>query len=370
MEWRSIAGLEKISLVFSLDGDYVSAVRCGSGHINETHVVIARTDAGRSRFILQRINKNVFHDPPSLMENVRRVTEHLQSRVARPDDCLSLVATTGGAIFHTDEQGEYWRMYRYLEGTQSHDTVPSTTHAREAAYAFGRFLDQVRDLPGPPLRETIPGFHDTPARYAQLHEVADADAHKRKTRCTSELDWAFENEELAASLVVLGQSGDVPERNVHNDTKINNVMFDVATGRAKCVIDLDTVMPGLALYDFGDMVRSATMSAAEDEPDLSRVTMRMDYFAALADGFLDATADFLNEAEVENLAVSGKIIAIEAGVRFLVDYLSGDEYFRTHRPGQNLDRCRAQFALARSMDRQLGEMMTAIAAARRRARRS
>ena len=370
MEWRSITDLEKISFAFSLDGDYASAARCGSGHINETWEVIARTNAGQSRYILQRINKNVFRDPPSLMENVRRVTEHLQSKAARPGDCLALVATTGGAFFHADEQGQYWRMYRYLEGTQSHDTAPSATHAREAACAFGRFLDQMRDLPGPPLRETIPGFHDTPARFARLHEVADADPHQRKMHCASELDWAFENEALAASVVALGQRGDVPERNVHNDTKINNVMFDVTTGRAKCVIDLDTVMPGLALYDFGDMVRSATMSAAEDESDLSRVTMRMDYYTALADGFLDATAGFLNEAEVENLAVSGKIIAIEAGVRFLVDYLSGDGYFRTHRPGQNLDRCRAQFALARSMDRQLGDMKTVTAAAWRRARRS
>lgn len=348
----------------------MSVSRSGSGHINDTFEVHTKKGTDRFRYVLQRINSKVFLDAPALMENVRRVTEHLRSRAAQPDACLSLVATGSGVLYHVDEQGGHWRMYRYLEGMESHDSARSATDANEAARAFGRFVDSLRDLPGPPLNETIAGFHDTPARFAQLREAADADSHNRRRRCARELDWAFANEQLAASLVALRNSEDVPVRVVHNDTKINNVMFDSATGEARCVIDLDTVMPGLSLYDFGDMVRSATMTAAEDETDLSRVAMRMDYFEALAGGFLETTAGFLSGAEIEHLAVSGKIITIEAGVRFLVDYLAGDPYFRTRRSGQNLDRCRAHFALARSMDRQLGDMQKAIAAARRSAARS
>jgi hypothetical protein len=341
---------------------FESTEHFGSGHINETLVVHTRQGPDNPRFILQRINKRVFGDPAALMDNVRRITEHLQGKCSAGHVCLSLVSTRDGEYFHVDESGEYWRMYRFLEGARSYDSVPSMAHAREAAAEFGRFQDLLRDLPGPRLHETIPDFHNTQARYAQFHAALASDAHDRASRCRCEIDWALAREELAGSLVDLQAAGGIPERITHNDTKISNVMFDPDSGRAVCVIDLDTVMPGLALNDFGDLVRTATAPAAEDEADLSRITMNMDYYAALVDGYLGTAGKWLHEEEVENLALAGKIITIETGLRFLTDYLTGDKYFRVHRPDHNLDRCRAQFALAASIDEQLGEMQRMTAA--------
>ena len=234
---------------------------------------------------------------------------------------------------------------------------------------FGQFQNQVSDLPGPRLHETIRDFHNTPARYRQFHTARAVDAHDRARHCIPEIEWALAHEQAAGSLLALQQAGEIPERVTHNDTKLNNVMFDEQSGKALCVIDLDTVMPGIVLYDFGDLVRSATMTAAEDETDLSKVSMRMDYYAALVDGYLSTAISFLTDVEIENLAVSGKVITIETGLRFLTDYLSGDEYFRIQRPDQNLERCRAQFALAASIDEQLDAMHLAVASSASRARR-
>ena len=290
------------------------------------------------------------------MDNVRRVAQHLHNKRTAGQSSLSLLPTSDGGHFHVDETGEYWRMYHYLEGTRGFDSIPSVAHAREAAAEFGRFQEQLCDLPGPRLKETIPDFHNTRTRYSQLHEALAGDAHNRAAHCGPEIDWALAREQQAASLIDLQAVGEIPERITHNDTKINNVMFDLDSDKAVCVIDLDTVMPGLALNDFGDMVRTATSPTAEDETDLSTITMRMDYYEALVDGYLGTAGNFLNEAEVENLAMSGKVITIETGVRFLTDYLNGDKYFRVQRPHHNLDRCRAQFALAASIDAQLSEM--------------
>lgn len=300
------------------------------------------------------------------MENLRRVTDHLGNRVPEGHTCLALVPTRDGQDFHVDEEGEYWRVFRFLEGTKSYDSIPSVVHAREAAAEFGRFQAMLRDLPDPRLNETIADFHNTPARYAQFHEVRKTDAHGRASNCGREIDKALEYEACAATLVKLHEAGDIPERVTHNDTKINNVMFDRETDKAVCVIDLDTVMPGLAPYDFGDLVRTATCPTAEDEADLSGIAMHMDYFDALVDGYLSATAGFLCEAEADNLALAGKIITIETGLRFLSDHLSGDRYFRVHQPDQNLERCRAQFALAESIDAQLDKMRELTIAAYRR----
>jgi serine/threonine protein kinase len=320
-------------------------VRYGSGHINDTYLVNGSQDSVDVRYILQRINKSVFRDPAALMKNIRRVTDHLKTRVSEGHTCLTLVPTEAGGDFYIDEGGEYWRMFQYVDGAR-----------------------MLHDLPGPRLHETIPDFHNTPARYAQFHEVRELDEHGRAGKCAREIDRALAFEECAASLVELHEAGQIPERITHNDTKINNVLFDLDTDRAICVIDLDTVMPGLSLYDFGDLVRTATTPAAEDETDLSKLTMHMDYYEALVDGYLGTSAGFLGEVEVENLALAGKIITIETGLRFLTDYLSGDIYFRTNRPEQNLDRCRAQFALAASIDEQLEQLRQVTAAAWRRSR--
>lgn len=360
MRKNLITDLQGIATQFELGGRFVSADRYGRGHINDTFVVSVEKDHGNMRFILQRINRHVFRDPGPLLHNIRRITEHLASKSDDSRACLTLVTSHDGVPFYQDEEGSYWRAYRFIEGACTYDEVESRLQAREAAAMFGQFQNQVSDLPGPRLHETIRDFHNTPARYRQFHTARAVDAHDRARHCIPEIEWALAHEQAAGSLLALQEAGEIPERVTHNDTKLNNVMFDEQSGKALCVIDLDTVMPGLALYDFGDLVRSATMTAAEDETDLSKVGMRMDYYEALVDGYLSTTISFLTDVEIENLAISGRVITIETGLRFLTDYLSGDEYFRIQRPDQNLDRCRAQFALADSIDEQLDAMHLAV----------
>ena len=369
MRTNLITDLQGIATQFELGGRFISADRYGRGHINDTFVVSVKKDGGKVSYILQRINRHVFHDPESLLHNIRRITEHLASKSDDSRACLTLVTIHDGGSFYLDEDGSHWRAYRFIESACTYDEVESTLQAREVAALFGRFQNQLSDLPGPRLHETIRDFHNTPARYRHFHTVRAADAHDRARHCVPEIEWALAHEQVAGSLLALQEAGEIPERITHNDTKLNNVMFDEQSGKALCVIDLDTVMPGLVLYDFGDLVRSATMTAAEDETDLSKVSLRMDYYAALVDGYLSTAISFLTDVEIENLAVSGKVITIETGLRFLTDYLSGDEYFRIQRPDQNLERCRAQFALAASIDEQFDAMHLAVASSASRARR-
>lgn len=355
-----ISDVREIATHFNLDGDFVSAERYGRGHINDTFLVSVNRKNGNARFILQRINEHVFKDPVSLMENVHRITTHLQAKSDDVRSCLSLVSCAGDRYLYDDEKGGFWRAYPFIEGARTFDKAKSTTQAREAAAMFGQFQNLLRDLPPPRLHETIPDFHNTPARYRQFHEALERDSHNRVQKCKTEIDCALAYEVTAGRLIDLESAGILPERIAHNDTKLNNVMFDEESGKAICVIDLDTVMPGLVLYDFGDLVRSATASASEDEAELSQIGMRMDYFKALAEGYLSTAIDFLTAAEIENLPMAGKIITIETGVRFLTDYLAGDRYFRIHSPNQNLDRCKAQFALLASIDAQFEEMQQVV----------
>ena len=353
--------MKDIARRFELKSDIASTERFGSGHINDTYLVNARQGPADVRFVLQRINSNVFKDPSALMENVGRVTRHIGARRASGHAALSLVPVPSGENFHVDEAGHYWRMYHFLEGTRSYDTVPSAAHARAAAAEFGAFLVALQDLPGQRLHETIPDFHNTPTRYSQLHEACTADACMRVQDCGAEIEQAMACEEAAGSLVALQRAGEIPERITHNDTKLNNVMFDVESNAAVCVVDLDTVMPGLSLYDFGDMVRTSTVPAVEDSREFAGVNVDMEYFEAISEGFIGATSGLLNAAEMDNLAVAGKVITIETGVRFLTDHLSGDAYFKVQYPGQNLDRCRMQFAVAASIDEQLDVMKEIVA---------
>jgi len=351
-----ISDLREIASQFELDGNFVAADRYGRGHINDTFLINVARGTGYARYILQRINKRVFRDPVSLMENIRRVTGHLQSRSTDGSHCLKLVTTNAGDYYFLDPEQQYWRVYQFVAGARTLDRVESREQAREAAAIFGRFQGLLCDLPGPRLHETIPDFHNTPARYRQFRQALEQDPLGRAGDCGAEIERALSFEQGAGVLAELQVAGELPERIAHNDTKLDNVMFDEDSGTATCVFDLDTVMPGLVLYDFGDLVRSATTSAAEDETDLSRIIMRLDYFEALAEGYLGAAMDFLTEGEIGHLAIAGKIITVETGLRFLTDYLSGDEYFRIQRPQQNLDRCRSQFALAASIDEQLAAM--------------
>ncbi|MFQ6005482.1 MAG: phosphotransferase enzyme family protein [Woeseia sp.] len=346
---------------FDLPGDFVSEDRIDTGLINDTFVA-SFNQAGRiARFVVQRINKDVFPYPEALMENVTRVTQHLGGKT--DGDHIILEIAKDGKSFCEDADGDYWRVYPFIEGTHTIDTVEFRMQAREAAAAFGRFQAVLLDLPGPRLHETIPEFHDTAARYRRFADVLDRDKHNRAMLCKPEINKALAYQDAVGILSALHERGEVPERVTHNDAKINNVLFDDETGRAVCIIDLDTVMPGLALYDFADLVRTVTTPVAEDEKNPASARMRINMYKELVEGYLSAACGFLNRAELENLSVAGKVITIEMGLRFLTDFLDGDKYFRIGRPNQNLDRCRIQFALATSIDEQFDDMQSIVHAA-------
>ncbi|MDF9832694.1 ElaB/YqjD/DUF883 family membrane-anchored ribosome-binding protein [Ereboglobus sp. PH5-5] len=348
---------------FMLHGQFLDAQPYGSGHINDTFVARFDQSGAPVRYIFQKINQNIFKDVAALMDNIERVTSHASRRAKEKGAdasrrALTLVPTRDGRSHLNAAGGHAWRCYLFIENARTYDIVETPSHAREAARAFGTFQGLLNDLPGGRLRETIPDFHNTRKRFENFQRALAADAHNRAANARDEIDFALKSESMAGVLLNLQKSGAIPERITHNDTKINNVMLDDATHEGICVIDLDTVMPGLALYDFGDMVRSATNSGAEDERDLSKISMRMPFYEGLVSGYLSAAGSFLNEAERAHLAFSGKLITFEIGLRFLTDYLEGDVYFKTKRPGHNLDRCRTQFALARSIDSQQSAMET------------
>jgi Ser/Thr protein kinase RdoA (MazF antagonist) len=345
---------------FEIHGEFVEAQPFGSGHINDTYRVMFHGGNGPFFHILQRVNRNIFKNVDALMENLQRVTSHLSEQVAGEADghrrVLRLVPARDGKAWHVDEEGEYWRAYYYISGARTYDAVESTEQAFQAARAFGRFQELLASLPPPRLHDTIPDFHNTRKRFAALQAAIEADAVGRVSSAKPEIEFALEHEAIAGVLL----DANLPERVTHNDTKFNNVMLDDKTGEGICIVDLDTVMPGLAAYDFGDMVRTTTSPAEEDERDLSKVTMQFPMFEALVRGYLDSAGIFLTKEERMLLAFSGKLITFEIGVRFLTDYLSGDTYFKIHREGHNLDRCRSQFKLAQSIEQQEERMQRLV----------
>jgi hypothetical protein len=345
-----------VTLQFQLRGEFISAGPYGNGHINDSYCVVFDQGGSRIRYIVQRINHHVFKNPAALMENIQRVTAHLGQKSAGQSDpvrrVLTLIPAHGGQPHYCDAQGNYWRVYIFIERARTFDAVESPQQAFEAAKAFGQFQKLLADLPAPRLHDTIPDFHHTPKRFAALEKAIEADVANRAKLAKAEIQLAL-NHKAATSILL---DAKLPERVTHNDTKFNNVMLDDATGEGICVIDLDTVMPGLALYDFGDMVRTTTSPTQEDERDLSRVSLQFPMFEALARGYLAAAAEFLTPAEKNFLAFSGKLITLEIGLRFLTDFLAGDTYFKVHRAGQNLDRCRTQFKLVESIGMQEAAM--------------
>jgi Phosphotransferase enzyme family len=341
---------------FKFQGDVSEFAPHGNGHINDTFLVTCLDDAVPVRYVLQHINRHVFHDPTAVMQNIERVTTHLAAQVAGDSGgsrrTLTLVPAKDGRGWYVDAEGETWRAYHFIDGARSHDTAESTQLAFEAARSFGRFQQQLASLPPPRLHETIPNFHHTPRRFAALVKAIEADSCNRAAQARAEIEFALARESMTGVLL----AANLPERTTHNDTKLNNVLFDDATGEGICVIDLDTVMPGLALYDFGDLVRTTTSPAAEDERDLSKVVIQFQMFESLVRGYLSTAGEFLTEAEKKLLAFSGKLITFEVGIRFLADYLAGDTYFKVHREGHNLDRCRTQFRLVESIESQEEKM--------------
>jgi len=363
--YQTLHDVERISRIFGIEGEMIEGGAFGNGLINDTLAATFEQAGGkRRRYILQRINRNVFRDPVSLMQNVERVCTHIRSRLEQQgvEDinrrALTLVRTPQGEALHIDkgETTGYWRCYRYINQCTSHDVVRTTGQAFEAASKFGEFQRLVADLPGPRLVETIPDFHNTPKRFQALREAIHSNPHGRAAACRDEINFALERATLTEHLLALHHAGHIPERITHNDTKLANVLIDDVTGHGMCVVDLDTVMPGLSLYDFGDMVRTCASPAEEDSTDLSEITVRLPFFEALARGFLGEMNGTLTPAELANLVFAGRLITFELGIRFLTDHLLGDTYFATRRHNHNLDRARNQFELVRRLEQAAPEM--------------
>lgn len=358
--------LKEITSLFDMRGDFVQAYPYGSGHINDTYCVWVDQAGLRIRYIVQRINHNVFKQPIPLMENIKRVTEHALARLKEEKNAeayrrtLTLIPGVDGKPYALDAEGNCWRVYPFIERARTYDQIETTKQCVEAARAFGEFQKLTADLPGEPLFETIPGFHNTKSRYQALLNAIKEDKVGRAKDVQREIDFYLARQDDANLVVNYLESGELPIRCTHNDTKLNNVMLDDVTGEGVCVIDLDTTMPGSAIYDFGDMIRTATSPAAEDEKDVSLVTMRMFMFEALIQGYLASAGSFLTPLERSLLPFSGKLLTLECGSRFLTDYLSGDTYFKIHRPEHNLDRTRTQMALVESIEKQMPEMQALV----------
>jgi hypothetical protein len=348
--------LNEIFEHFSIDGRFVQASPYGDGHINDTFVAITEQQDNQVRYLFQRINHDVFKDPARVMDNIRRVTEHQQFKLGDHPDArrrsLVLVSCRDGRLYHQDSHDNFWRCCDFIEKASTLNAVETPAQAYQAAKIFGQFQKDLVDLPGQRLFETIPDFHNTPKRFSNFQLALEKDSFNRAATVREEVELALSRESVTSKLLDLHTSGEIPERVTHNDTKLNNLLIDDESGEGICVIDLDTVMPGLALDDFGDMVRTATSPALEDEPDLSKVTLQIHLYEALVRGYLSTAGDFLTSAEKAHLAFAGKLLTFETGIRFLTDYLEGDVYFKTHREGHNLDRCRTQFKLVTSIEEQ------------------
>ena len=346
--------ISAIAMQFDLPGSLTRVETFGNGHINETYCVTCQTTQGPVRTVLQRINKNVFKTPVQVMENCQRVTEHISAKLKATDPSLAarqltIVKTRDGQTYHEDIEGQVWRMVNLIEQAVTFEIIETPSMALETARMFGWFQRMLTDLPGPALHETIPDFHNTPMRFKAFQEVLRKDPCNRAIGAKPEIDFIQEQADICDVLLDQVDQGHIPVRVTHNDTKINNVMLDEGTHQGVCVIDLDTVMPGLSLYDFGDMVRTATSPTEEDEQDLAKITMRMPIFESLVQGFAQETHSFLTPVEKKHLAFSGKLITFEQMIRFLGDHLAGDTYYKIHREHHNLDRSRTQMALVQSI---------------------
>lgn len=361
------ADLIELAEAFGISSELVEAIPYGCGHINETVLAKYKSAHSSERFIHQRINQKVFKQPHLVMQNIARVTQHLrqyyrdQGYADFARRSLNLVPTRQGDFFWRSPKGQVWRTYEFVEDTKSYQTVSEPRLAHSVGAAFGEFLRIMAQLQAAPLHATIDRFHDTRNRFENLLAALKSDVLKRSDCARPEIDFALARESIVDRLLDLQRSGQIKGCVTHNDTKLNNVLFDIKTDQALCVVDLDTVMPGQALFDFGDMVRSSTCFAHEDARDLASVRCEPDLFEALAAGFLSQTDTLLAPVEKELLAFSGVLITFEIGMRFLTDYLAGDTYFKIERPQHNLERARAQFALARSIEQQQSALERCVA---------
>jgi len=348
--------MEQAVYAFCLNGEPVRCTPFGHGHINSTFKI--ETDKG-AEYVLQRINTYVFKDPVGLMNNAGAITDYIRQRVDDPRLTLHFLTTKDGKFYHEDEKGEFWRMYDFVGGFCL-DTPECEDDFYQSALAFGRFQQLLSQFPAETLTETIPEFHNTPDRYRQFKESVAADRMGRLEGVRADVAFMLEREEMGSRLQKLRENGTLPLRVTHNDTKLNNVLLDKQTRKSLCVLDLDTVMPGLSAYDFGDSIRFGAATAAEDEKDLSKMEMDLHLFEIYTRGFLEA-ATSLTEEEIRALPMGAYTMTLECGVRFLKDYLDGDVYFKVAYPEHNLVRARTQMKLVSDMEKKMDEMNAIVA---------
>jgi hypothetical protein len=339
---------------FRIEGSLASFSPIGSGHINDSYL-IKTTPASSPDYVLQRINHQIFKDIPGLMNNILIVTRHIESKIRSGDSAaqgltaLHLIPMNENEYYYKDDEGNFWRMYNFNPGTKSFDIVESPLMAYEGGRAFGLFQYLTADIPGESLTETIPDFHDISKRLETFYKIVKHDSVNRVKDVLKEIDFAEKREEEMKTILQLGKAGKIPVRVTHNDTKFNNILFD-ENKKAVCIVDLDTVMPGYVLYDFGDAIRTGANMAAEDEKDLSKVKIDLELFESYTRGYLSVASEFLNRTEKEFLAFSAKFMTYIIGLRFLTDHIDGDRYYRIHFENHNLQRARAQFRLLESME--------------------
>lgn len=349
--------LEGICKQFVLEGEIQEVDSYGNGHINDTY----RVTTPQKRYILQRMNRNIFHNTSELMENIVGVTKHLQKKIQERHgdpqrETLNVIPTIQGMNYYTDEEGYGWRVYQFIEGASTYDLVKKPEDFYATGIAFGNFQSLLADYPADTLHETIQNFHNTPSRYETFMKAIQEDKMGRVKDVEKEIVFLKERKEDMMVCQALLEQKELPLRVTHNDTKLNNIMIDDETGKAICVIDLDTVMPGLSIFDFGDSIRFGASTAEEDERDLSKVSCSMELFECYTKGFLAGCQGRLTAKEIEMLPMGAKVMTLECGMRFLTDYLQGDTYFKIHRPNHNLDRCRTQLALVADMEKKWDEM--------------
>ncbi|MGV8983100.1 phosphotransferase enzyme family protein [Clostridium sp.] len=357
---------EEVIAQFNYEGSFAQIVPYGSGHINDTFAVTCSKANGKTiRYILQRINTNIFKSPENLMENIENVTTYLKEKIKAANgnekrETLNLIYTVNGKPFYISSSGDYWRSYAFIEGAQTYQIVENLKHFYNAGKTLGNFQQLLADFPAEKLYETIPDFHNTRKRYESFVEALSVDVMNRAKDIKKEIDFVLSRGEETSVLINLLKDGKLPLRVTHNDTKFNNVMIDDETGEGICVIDLDTIMPGLALYDFGDSIRSGANPAEEDEKDLTKVCMDLELYEHFTHGFLEGTNHSLTARELNYLPFAAKMMTLECGIRFLTDHINGDTYFKVHRENHNLDRARTQFKMVEDMEGKFNQMKAIV----------
>ena len=360
-----IETVKKIISNFNISGEIIEVKSIITGHINTTYRVTVDESGVNKKYTLQTINKYVFKNPAAVMENILAVTEFLKEKIKSeggdPDrECLTVIKASNGLPYYEDAEGQFWRLYIFVDHSYTVDTVETPAQLKSAGEGFGKFQAMLSNFPMNNLIETIPSFHDTALRFEQLMDAVKADPLGRAAGVKDEINFFVKRHDEMCSLVKMTEEGVLPLRVVHNDTKFNNILIDEASGEALCVIDLDTVMPGLSVLDFGDAIRFAANSATEDETDLDKVYIDMTLYEAFADGFMSKIGKSLTRCEIENMPLGAKVITMELASRFLADHILGDKYFKIHREGQNLDRARCQIKLAISMEENMNKMTEII----------